>query len=253
MRGVGSGYMHLQKVIEQFVHTPNEARVYLVALGLGESTIADLTAKTGLPRTSISVALESLHKQGLVNTYERSHSKFWIAENPERLLISSREREAALRTALPELAAKRHDRGGKPTIKVFSGVEEIKLILEDMIATKHHILGIAPWEEWLTLFGEEYMHDFIALRVSHFLRIKFLVPKTALSQKLRARDPKELRMTKYLPLGIRIPTSQYIYGNKVALISLNKNEPTGTVIEDGDIRDTMTVFFEELWERSSSE
>lgn len=244
--------MHLQKVIEQFGYTPNESRVYLAALGMGECTIANVSLKTSLPRTSVVVALESLHKHGLVNSYERNNTKYWCAENPEKLLISSREREAALKAVLPELSAKRHDRGGKPTVKVFSGVEELKLILEDMIATKHHILGLAPWDEWLALFGEEYMNDFITSRANHFLNIRFLVPRTPASEKLKMHDSKELRATRFLPSDIAIPTSHYIYGNKVALISLGK-EPTGIVIEDKNIYDTMSVFFEELWKRSSAQ
>ena len=245
--------MHLQKVIENFGYTPNEAVVYLAALEMTECTVATLASRTHLPRTSVTLAVESLHKHGLLNSYKRHNSKFWSAENPEKLLIASREREAALRTVLPELSAKRRDQGGKPTIKVFSGVEDIKLILDDMIAAKHHILGIAPWDEWVALFGDEYMNDFIASRKDHFLQIRFLVPKTPSSAKLKANDAKELRATRFLPSDIHIPTSQYMYGNKVAIISLNKREPTGLVIEDNDVHDTMSIFFEELWKRSSAQ
>jgi hypothetical protein len=80
--------------------------------------------------------------------------------------------------------------------------------------------------------------------------MRLLTPKTNLSQKLKTRDEKELRATRFWPEDVHIENTNFIYGNKVALISLNKERPTGVLIEDIDIKNTMTVFFETLWEKS---
>lgn len=243
--------MHIQKVIEQFGYRPNTARVYLAGLQLGEATIADIAAKVKLPRTSVQVIVDELHKDGLMNFYVKKRYRYWIAENPEKLLIRNRERDASLRAVMPELAALRKKGGAKPTAKVFGGPEEIGLILEDMIATKHNILALIAWDEWARLFGTEYMTDLISNRVRHFLRMRMLTPKSDLSQKLKSKDSRELRETRFLPERFAIRTTNFIYGNKVAIISLNEKRPTGVLIEDEDVKDTMTVFFEALWERSS--
>ena len=239
--------MHVTKVIEQFGYKGNEARVYLASLAMGEATISEIAQKVRIPRTSVQIIVDKLHKDGLMNFYVKRRYRYWIAENPEKLLIKIREQEAALRSVLPELQALRHDRGGRPTVKVFTGAEEIKLILDDILATKHHILAIIAWDDWIEFFGREYVDDFIARRKNHFLKIRLLTPKTQLSIKLKDRDEKELRETKFWPENIHIENTNFIYGNKVALISLNKERPTGVLIEDVDIKNTMTVFFEELW------
>ena len=242
--------MQIQKVIERLGYTPNEAKVYLAALSLCECHISDVAAKTKLPRTSAQAAVDKLHEDGLMDFYIHRRYKYWVAANPERLLTRLREREEAVRLAMPELAALRRTSDGKPSVNVFLGVEEIKLIYDDMLATKQPILGIVPWEDWIRLVGMEFMTDFIASRGRHFLHIRPITPKTPVTIALKSRDAKELRDTRYAPHDARINTTTFIYGKKVAIVSLNKQLPTAVVIDDADIRDTLSVFFEELWERS---
>ena len=244
--------MHIQKLIEQFGYTPNEAKVYLAALNLGEATVSEISEKVKMPRTSVQIIANSLHKEGLINFYVKRRYKYWIAESPEKFLTRLREQEAALRAVLPELQAIRRNKGdSKPTVKVFIGEEEIKLILDNIIATKHHFLVISAWDDWVDFFGSEYVNDFINLRKSHFLKVRLLVAKRPDAIIMKEKDEKELRETRFLPEDARINNMNFIYANKVALISLDKRRPTGVLIEDKDITNTMTVFFECLWKQSA--
>ena len=243
--------MHIQKVIEQFGYKPKEARAYLTVLYKGECTIADIADETTIPRTSVKVIVDALHKDGLLNYYVKKRYKYWTAESPEKLLARLREREMALRSVLPDLNALRHQSGAKPIVKIYSGTEEIKLIFEDMIATKHNILAISPWEDWIKMLGENFVNDFTEQRASHFLRIKLLVGRSANSSNLKSHDEKVQRETRFIPERIKISSATFVYSNKTAIISLNKKLPTAVLIEDPDVAHTMTVFFDELWEISS--
>lgn len=240
-----------QKVVEQLGYTPNEAKVYLATLQLGECHVSDIAGKLKLPRSSVQVMLEKLHKNGLVNFYVRKRYKYWVAESPNNLLSRLEERESAVRMVLPQLEALRKGDGGKPRIKIFEGVDEIRLIYEDMLETRAHILAVIPWDDWIALLGRGFMEDFIEKRAKHFLRIRLLIPKTSVAALLRTRDAPELRETRYLPEHVAIKTTTLIYGNKVAIVSLNKKLPTAVLIEDADVRETLSVFFEELWSRSA--
>ena len=95
--------MHLKSVIEQLGYTPQETAVYLAALELGGSTATDIAAKARLPRTTVNLIINSLNKKGLMNAFIQRKRKIWAAENPERLMITVKEREAALTAALPAL------------------------------------------------------------------------------------------------------------------------------------------------------
>src|SRR3989344_1194814 len=236
--------MHVQKAVERLGYTPHEAKVYLAALGLGESHVSDIAGRVKLPLSSVQLIVDKLHRDGLLNFYVRKRYKYWVAENPEHLLAKIREREDEIRAVLPQLESLRHGVHGKPRVKVFESVEEIRLIYDDILETKKHILGFIPWDSWVALLGRGFMEDFIEKRVRHFLRIRLLIPRSPLAQELRARDSKELRETRFLPKNFNIKTTAIIYGTKIVIVSLNKKLPTAILIDDPDICDTVTLFFE---------
>jgi sugar-specific transcriptional regulator TrmB len=166
---------------------------------LSEATVSELAHKVEMPRTTVQEVLDHMQKKGLVSSYTKHTHKYWVAENPEKLIISLQEREEALKSILPELKALRPEMGNRPQVKVFQGVKEIKLILDDIIETKHHILALISWDDWVHFFGDEYIHDFIERRYKHFLKIRVVSPKTELSEKLKTTDSEQLRQTRFLP------------------------------------------------------
>lgn len=97
--------MQAQKIIEQLGFSAKEAKVYLAALGLGECHISDIAEKVKLPRTSVQVIVDKLHKEGLMNFYVMRRYKYWVAEDPERLLHNLKQRENLVEEALPRLSA----------------------------------------------------------------------------------------------------------------------------------------------------
>lgn len=243
--------MHPTTVLEQLGYTRNEARIYLAALGVEEATVAELARRANLPRSSAQATLLGMRAKGLMQYYTRRRRRFWAAENPDRLLLALREREAMLRSMIPELKAKRREAElGRPTVRAFYGADEIRLILDDMVETGHNILGIVPWEEWRALFGDTFITEFIARRRQRMLSIRLLTPRTAFSVAMRTRDTDELRTTRFWPADTMITNSNFIYGDKIAIVTLNKTTPMGTVIEDPDVAHTMRVLFECLWNRS---
>ncbi len=85
-------------MIEQLGYPKNEVRLYLAALDMEESTIAELACKVGMPRTSAQTIVASMHRKGPMQCYVRRR---WTAENPD---ITLKEREATLKAILPDTA-----------------------------------------------------------------------------------------------------------------------------------------------------
>ena len=243
--------MHIQAVIEQLGYRPHEAKIYLASLEMGKSTIVELAEKTKLPRTSVQAIVQKLNNDGLLNLYPKNRTKYWVAENPEKLLIHLKEREAALKNIMPELQAMRYDTGLRPVVRLYRGREEIMKIMDDILETKHHLTGILPWDEWMKFMGGDYINDFIAARAKRFLKMKLLVPRTPASLKLKSTDTAQLRSTRFLPEKSLVKTGSFIYAHKTTLISLNKRLPLGIVIEDIDTAQAMQILFESLWHQSA--
>lgn len=242
--------MHLRTVIEQLGYSSQEVSVYLAALGLGGSTVTEIAAKAKLPRTTVNLVIHSLQKRGLMNAYLKRRRRIWAAENPEKLMITLKENEAALKVVLPEIQSLRHDTGAKPTVRTYGDSQEIKQIMSDILESKHHVLAVLDWEAWTELMGKSYLEDFIETRYRQYLRIRLLTPKSKAAVALKQKDAQELRLTQFLSESTKITNANFMYANKVAIISLNKKRPVGILIEDEDIHHTMEVFFENLWRQS---
>lgn len=243
--------MHTQKIIEQFGYKPNEAKVYLSLFELGECTVADIARQTNLPRTSILFILNKLHLDGLINFYTKKRSKYWTAEKPEKFLMQLKEKEVAFESILSQLHTIQHGEEKKPAVSIFSGIEELKLIFQDILETKHNICAILPWDSWIKTFGEEYVDDFIELQVKHFLKLRLLTSKTKDAIELKKYDARELRYTSFLLDRCAVTSAILIYGNKVAIVSLHDKYPTGFLIDDEKIKNTMLALFEELWDKNT--
>lgn len=146
--------MHLQTVLEGLGFSAKEARVYLAALALGECHVSDIAEKVQLPRTSVEVIVEKLRIEGLMNFYVMRRYKYWIAENPERLLERFKQREAAMQDALPRLLAlKRAPKGARAT-DTARGSEFMRMVADASAepilianAAREIIYVNAPWEK----------------------------------------------------------------------------------------------------------
>ncbi len=243
--------MNPQQLLEKLGYHPHEAQVYLAALELGEATVSELAHRADMARTTVAEVVEHLQKKGLLLPYYKKLRKYWVAENPEKLLANLRADEQTFEGLLPELVAMRKGSNNKPSVQVFAGVAEIKRIMDDIIESRHHIEALISWDDWMEFFGPDYIFDFIKTRHSRFLKIKMIAPRTATSQTLKQSDEQELRQTRFLPAGYNLRrVSNFIYGDKVAIISLNKREPTGVVIDDADTAYANKLYFENLWQHS---
>jgi PAS domain S-box-containing protein len=105
--------MQTQKIIEQLGYNAKEAKIYLAVLSLGECRISDIAEKVKLPRTSVQIVAHKLHKDGLLNFYVMRRYKYWVAENPERLLDNLLRKKEILQEVLPRLAAIKKESWGK--------------------------------------------------------------------------------------------------------------------------------------------
>lgn len=241
--------MHLQKTIEKVVGDPEEAAVYLASTSLGEATVSDIAKKAHLPRTSCYHILASLMEKGLVNFYQKRKRRYYLAENPQKFFIMIREQEAALKEAMPQLQALRSATGAKPSVSFYQGPEGINVILNNILEHQHSLCALTSIDDLMEVIGDD-LFAFIEKRKKKFLRVQLLTNKTPTSFALKEKDAQELRVTRFLPENVELKTANFIYGDRVAIISPNVKTPMGIIIEDASIAATQRVLFETLWDHA---
>jgi|SRR3989344_1951888 len=244
--------MNVLQVLEKLGYHPHEAQIYLAALELGEATVTELAHHAEMARTTTQEVVEHLQKKGLLIPYLKKLRRYWVAQNPEKLLANLKANEQAFEGLLPELVARRKGSGNTPSVQIFSGLTEIKQIMDDIIESKHHIVALISMDDWFKFLGMDYTQDFIDRRRSHFLKIRMISPDSDTARRLKKNDEQELRHLKFLPSGMNLRgITNFIYGDKTAIISFNRREPTGILIHDADIAYANLLYFENLWRHSA--
>lgn len=235
-------------VLTKFGLSEKEAKIYLACLELGEATAHDMALKTHLPRTLIYDICKRLIEQGIMSVIIKNKKKYFSVVNPEELIRFIKEKEEILTASLEELKKLQSKEVKLPQAKVYSGLEGIKVILEDILKS-----GI---EEFYT-YGSSgtsfdvmpyYIQNWHMRRIKKKIKGKFIYNDTKETRQRLKKYPETLKLIEYkfLPIKYASPIVFIIYNNKLAIIYWAK-EPVTIVIESKEIITNQKQYFEQLW------
>lgn len=241
--------MNISTTLNKLGLSNGEVAAYLAILELGESTISDISKKTQMPRSSCYNAVDSLISAELVNVLQIGARRFYKAGNPDKLLTTLKEKETALNEILPQLKSKHRSISNKPGLYFYEGVSGIKVALNDILAKQFPLLAITSIDDAVKIIGDHFF-EFIKKRHEKHIRAKLLTHRSEESLKLKATDDLELRQTKFLPSIFEFKTASFIYGDRVAIMSLSEKNPYSFIIEDTHIAEMHRHLFEVVWNSS---
>lgn len=240
-------------VLEEFGLTQNESSIYLALCGLGKAHVGEIADRIGLHRKTIYDCLRRLEIKGLVGTFIEEKTKFFVPVNPNRLLDILNEREEELKSqkeriqkTLPELLNFFNKKREKVESAIFKGKEGLKTICEDVVRTKpkrlYSITSAGKVLEVLPIYIERFHRK----RVKEGIELLIIFNKNPESKKRGLKLSKMgLTKVKYLPTDYIIPTSIWIYGNKVAFLVWDAE--LGILIEGEDVSDSFKKHFNTIW------
>ena len=221
----------------------SEITTYLAALQNGPSTVLELTKITALSRQATYGVIDELTSRGLMSSVLRGKKKYYVAEQPERLLSYAQRKEvelkdqvADLESLLPELKLRMS--GTRPVVRMFEGKEGFLSMYEEMRLSKckqmHEIydleakrMFIPPGTLHNTLKSLRNIGTQITALYTHEPMRKSLSPETYIL-------PKELH-------GFKAAIN--VYDDKIACFSF-EGKLHSVIIENQAIADALRVLFE---------
>ena len=228
----------------------NETNIYFAVLELGETTVSDIAKHIDMPRTSCAEILHVLERKHLISFFVMKKKRYFVAEDPKRLIDFFKQRTATLEEVLPQLQAMHKKKAQKPGVRLYEGKEGLKTILAEVIAEQRNFDVIASVADSDKLLGED-ISEYIEQRQKHHLRVRLITDRSKEARELQARDEKELRETRFVPAKYNFKSVNFIFGNKIALISLTAEHPIGLVLEDKALAGTFRMYFDLLWYSAS--
>lgn len=118
--------MTLQDRLQALGLGENEAKVYLAALKLGETTVGDLTRESGLHKQLVYNGAEKLQAEGLMTISQIRGRRRFQAADPSILENRVEERLGAVRGLLPALYEVANSKKSKDLVRTYSGLTAVQ-------------------------------------------------------------------------------------------------------------------------------
>ena len=224
-----------------------EVAIYLSILELGRGTVAEISRKAGVNRSTGYVILDSLTGKGLVSVSGKEPKQEYVAESPEKLgnymsALAERQQRLAKDVAelLPELTSL-HKVGDRPSIRFYEGLAGLEYVYNDTLNSKEDIYSTSTYEEMHKTLPN-YFSTYYARRVKKGIFVRTFVADTPLARVRKANDKAEHREAFLVPQEqFPLPTDIEIYGNKIMFASWR--EKLGVIIESKEIATTLRSVF----------
>ncbi|MFZ2664168.1 MAG: helix-turn-helix domain-containing protein [Patescibacteria group bacterium] len=248
-----------KNVLEDSGLKSGEAEIYDLLLQYGDSPASELTSKTNLKRGMIYKFLDDLKKKALVSTYSKNKKTYFRAEHPHKLmqkiegtLQDFQSQKIALEAILPELAEKYNQKQLRPTVVSYEGIRGIRKVFKDIYAPKDEpVYGCVDVESSEKAVSNEVVKDLIPLRIRNNVKAISFIGKSRLGEQIHAKDKESLRESILLDKRrYPIPAEIDVYEDKVALLSFEKGNFSGILIQNKDIATSLKTIFKLAFRKS---
>lgn len=247
----------LENILKEANFSEIASRLYLRLLEAGPTPARRLAENLNIPRPSVYDHLRVLIEQGLVTEREENNIKVFAADEPKRLLQLMQEKTdrlqqqtEGLRKILPELTKKHSPL--EPKIKFYLGREGIRNVLRDMLWYENiETLAMWPIKDMLEIVDRDYLAELNRKRIRRGISIRGIWPQDQLvnlkDYQFLGVGPKHLRTMHLAPTGITWPMSYWLYADKVAFIS-SQREGFSFLVASADFAELQRLQFEFIWQ-----
>ncbi|MEK7063336.1 MAG: helix-turn-helix domain-containing protein [Patescibacteria group bacterium] len=240
--------------LTSFGLSKNEAGVYMAILEIGRGTVAQISRRAGINRTTGYDILDRLSSDGLVRISGKEPKQEYVAESPERLhqLLSNKMRalEESMqkaKTFVPQLTSI-HKVESRPTVKFYEGIEGLKEVYEDTLTSTEEIVAYARYEEMHAALGS-YFPSYYERRAKKGIVARGIVADTPMTRERMTHNKDEARIAAVVPQDkFDITPDIEIYDNKVMIASWK--DKLGIIIESAEIAQAMKQIFALAWEEA---
>jgi HTH-type transcriptional regulator, sugar sensing transcriptional regulator len=237
--------MNLDKYLLKIGLNEKQAKVYLASLELGPAPVNKISKKSGLIRTTVYEVLEALKQKGFVSHYLNKKVSYYLAQEPESIIETIKERAKTIEGILPQLRALNGYSRTLPSVRLYQGHDGIRLIMEEILSEAKELLCFGSVED---LFKEmpTYHQEFIEKRIKKKIPLRMILKETQKSQDRKKLAHKYLMQVKILPKNIDFFGMTFIWKNKIAMFSW-RSDLVGVVTTNEVLSNTQKAMFESIW------
>ncbi|HRY82483.1 MAG TPA: helix-turn-helix domain-containing protein [Candidatus Moranbacteria bacterium] len=235
--------------------TEKEVAIYISALQLGESSIPMLSKETGFSRGTIYDLVEKLKNSGFLAEIKKGKKRRIVPESPTnrlyKVLDSKHDQLKRMQQdvdeILPILRTINAKEDFKPQIRTYFGEKGFRQVWDEIFSYEgKNFLSIARIETFVAFGGENFLKEIIERKLKLGFISRAINENSSPAIKMQESDTKESRETRLAPKEFMFPSTEIIFGDKIAMFSTQK-ENIILLIESKDFADTHRAYFEMMW------
>ena len=232
--------------------SPEEAKVYLAILELGGGYVSIIAKKARVNRATCYNTLGNLVQKGLAHFALRQGVRFYLPEPPQVLTNQFEEKYETARRLLPQLNLLHGSSAFTPKLRYYEEKDAVSGLFDDIANSSTEILGytnLAPLSEILPAALRKFATNLVARN----LRARLLTPFDPNNEAIITgffAQPIALRHLEILCVNkdqFAFRSGTFFYDDKVTIISYDKQELLGVVIESAVNAETQKAIFDLAW------
>ncbi len=238
--------------LEKLGFTSEEVNVYVALLELGGGFVSSVARKAGAHRVTTYNTLENLERKMFVKKTKKRGVLYFYPVNPQILLNQIEDSYKTAQKIVPELINLQNTYYFKPNIQFFEGKDQMKDIFDDLLNSSTEVIGYTNFQVAIELFPE-YLDYYNKEALKTETKHRLLCPNDEfhgefIEDYLKPRMEADiLQVFAVNPEQFVFKNAQYIYDNKVATISFDRNELMGVIIESPNNAETNRAIFDLAW------
>ena len=240
----------MENELKQLGLTPNEIKVYLALLELGENTVGPLIKKLGMHRQVAYDALKGLEEKNMVLSSTKNNRLIFRIANPQNILDNIEQQKILANNLMLEINDKLTGQKKGKEIRVYEGEKNYR----DFIRRKNDLQP--PNSTYMVMSGMSLVYKDMMAKGGIYERINRIRKKNNINTKILMNDVHRNEANKlqrinseirFLPEGFNSPTSFDIWHDSISLIS-HANGVFCIEIKNDDFHKSYLTYFDLLWQ-----
>ncbi len=237
----------LEKELQNIGLNAKEVKIYLASLELGQATVQHISKKSGINRATAYFIIDGLMSEGLMSSVYKGKKQYFIAADPDKLLILLEKRrsvieakENKLKKIMPQLKSINNKKHDMPIVRYYEGKAGIMTMVNEFMKSAKGIVTMAYSVDAVTsVFSKTERSGVREKRINKGIKTKVIY--TMKNGKIRSTaDGKRYKVPEgKFPISCDIA----IYDNKVRISALGERL-AGIIIEDREIANSLKAILD---------
>jgi len=241
-----------REILEELGLSPNEAKIYIALIELGQASVPQVSVKTGVHKRNIYDTIPRLLQKGLIYQIAEHKECRYAAVEPKKLADLIWEKEAKLNSILPALNKQYKKTATKEEVYIYKGVEGFKNYLRDILKVGEDVYFIGAKGGWFDKDLQVFINKFLKQAKAKGINY-YHIFDSAVKEQAPDLLPLLGKPFKFLPPKYSTTGAIDIFGDHIVTFSgLNVKDITDdvtlVVIVNKELADCYRTWFKFIWD-----